>query len=46
MNVDRADTSDMELVGPPLQLLNYLELLHLVEEELVGEQFSHEVRRG
>ena len=46
MNVDGAGASVMELVGLPLQLLHYLELLHLVEEELVGEQFSNEVGRG
>ena len=46
VNVDGAGASVMKLVGLPLQLLHYLELLHLVEEELVGEQFSHEVRRG
>ena len=34
MNVDGAGASVMELVGLPLQLLHYLELLHLVEEEL------------
>ena len=46
MNVDGAGASVMKLVGLPLQLLHYHELLHLVEEELVGEQLSHEVRRG